>query len=94
MELTLTPDIESAITKQADQKGVTPQQLALDGLRKLFVPSHEETDEKPSTLADFLYGYIGVLRSSEFVEGGAQMSENTGNRFAQLMMKKRQQDQL
>ena len=94
MQLTLTPDIENAITKQAAQKGVTPQQLALEGLRKLFIPTAEETAEKPSSLADFLYGYIGVLRSSELVEGGAQMSENTGNKFAQLMMKKRQQDQL
>ena len=94
MELTLTPDIENAITQQANQRGMTPQQLALESLRKLFVPAPVEVKERPSTLADFLNGYIGILRSSEFVEGGAQLSENTGNRFAQLMTQKRQQDQL
>ena len=94
MELILTPDIENAITKQANQKGVTPQQLALESLRKLFIPASEEARERPSTLADFLNGYIGVIRSSEFVEGGAQISENTGDRFAHLMIQKRKQDQL
>ena len=82
MELTLTPDVENAITQQANQKGITPQQLALDSLRKLFVPASVEAKEHPSTLADFLDGYIDVLRSSEFVEGGAQLSEHTGSRFA------------
>lgn len=86
MELTLTPDIENALKEQASQKGVTPQQLALQGLRKLFVPTVEELEKQLPTLADFLNGYIGVIHSSEFVEGGAQLSENTGNQFAQLSL--------
>ena len=79
MQLTLTPDVENAITQQANQRGITPQQLALESLRELFVPASVEAKEHPSTLADFLDGYVGVLRSSEFVEGGAQLSEQTGN---------------
>ena len=94
MQLTLTPDVENAITQQANQQGITPQQLALESLRELFIPALVEEKEHSSTLADFLDGYIGVLRSGEFIEGGAQLSENTGNRFAQLMAQKRQQDQL
>ena len=93
MQLTITPEIETAITQQANQKGVSPQQLALDSLRELFVPVIRDKTEQALTLADFLSGYVGVIRSSEFVEGGAQLSTNTGNKFAALMMQKRQQDQ-
>lgn len=94
MELTLTPEIESAIKKQASQAGTTPEKIALDGLRMLFVSGVEAADESPTTLADFLDGFIGVIRSSEFVAGGAQMSEKSGKQFAELMMQKRMQDRL
>lgn len=94
MELTLTPEIESAIKKQASQTGTSPEKIALDGLRMLFVSRLEATDKLPASLADFLDGYVGVVRSSEFVAGGAQMSEKTGSQFAQLMAQKRIQDRL
>ncbi len=94
MELILTPEIERAIKKQASQKGTTPEKIALDGLRMLFVSRVEVADESPVSLADFLDGYVGVIRSSEFVAGGAQMSEETGKQFAQLMAQKRIQDRL
>lgn len=45
MTITLTPEIETAVTEQARQQGITPEQLALDGLRYLFAtpePSEEE----------------------------------------------------
>lgn len=94
MELTLTPEIESAIKIQANRAGTTPEKVALDGLRMLFVSRVEAADESPVSLADFLDGYVGVIRSSEFVAGGAQMSEETGKQFAQLMAQKRIQDRL
>lgn len=37
MIVTLTPDIEQALTEQAQQQGTTPEQLALDSLRQQFV---------------------------------------------------------
>jgi len=94
MELTLTPEIEIAINRQARQKGTTPEQIALDGLQMLFGPGDERVGEPPTSLADFLEGYVGVIRSSEFIDGGAQLSENIGERFAQLMAQKRTQDHL
>ena len=94
MELTLTPDIENAIKKQAVRRGITPERLVLERLKEIFVAIEEEPDQPPTSLADLLNGYIGVIHSSEFVDGGAQMSENTGNAFAQLMMQKRAQDRL
>jgi len=38
--------------------------------------------------ARFFAGYVGVLNSSEFVPGGAQMSQDTGRKFAEGMLKK------
>ena len=94
MELTLTSEIEAVIKEQAMQKGMTPEQLALDALRKLFVPGVKQTDTQPASLADLLTGFIGVLHSSEHVNGGARMSEETGKQFAKMMMQKRAQGRL
>jgi len=47
--------------------------------------------EEPATLADFLQGYVGVLHSSEYVPGGARMSEDSGRKFAEGLAAQRQQ---
>jgi len=94
MELTLTPEIENAINKQAIRRGVTPERLVLESLKQLFVIAETKLDEQPATLADFLDGYIGVIHSSQLIEGGARFSENSGSKFAQLMRHKRKQDHL
>ena len=53
----------------------------------------EETaqTEEPATLADFLQGYVGVLHSSEYVPGGARLSEDSGRKFAEGLTAQRQQ---
>jgi hypothetical protein len=91
MKITLPPDIESALTKQAQKKGKTPEMLALDTLRKRFVSSLKTKAlvEEQGTLADYLADHIGVLSSSEYVSGGAHMSENCGKKFAAGLIKKR-----
>ena len=45
-------------------------------------------------MLDFFEGYVGVLHSSECVPGGAQMSQDTGRKFAEGMLKKRQEGKL
>ena len=40
------------------------------------------------TLADFLSSHIGVLDSSEYVPGGARMSEASGKKFADGLLKR------
>jgi len=96
MKITLTPEIESELTQQARQKGTTPEKLALETLRERFasksVPKTPSKNQK--TLADFLAGYIGVLSSSEYVVGGARMSERCGKKFASGLLKKREQGKL
>ncbi|MCB0121915.1 MAG: hypothetical protein KDE58_06700 [Caldilineaceae bacterium] len=76
MELTLTPDVENALSTQALLQGTTPEQLALDTLREKFVvKEREETEfrketegEFQETLLDFLGEFVGVLHSGSMGE--------------------------
>ncbi len=96
MDITLTPEIAAALAEQARQQGVTPEQLALDSLRRQFVAAPQRGHETAlqGTLADFLAGSIGILHSSEHRPGGARMSEATGKAFTDHLLKKRQQEHL
>ena len=93
MIITLTPDIEQALAAEARKLGLTPEQLALDSLRARFLsPENERVPTaEPGTLADFLCGHVGVLHSSEYVPGGARLSEDSGRKFAAGLMAQRQQ---
>ena len=93
MIITLTPDIEQALTVEARKRGRTPEQLALDSLRDrfLFPDTDISLSAEQTSLADFLRGHIGVLHSSEHVPGGARLSENSGRKFASGLAAKRQE---
>ena len=58
---------------------------------KQQVVSSEVSSETQGTLADFLQGHIGVLHSSEYIPGGARMSEDSGKKFAKGLLEQRQQ---
>ncbi len=45
MTITLTPEIEAAITEQARQQGTTPERLSLDGLRSHVVTPNPTPEE-------------------------------------------------
>jgi hypothetical protein len=65
MVIRLTPDIESVLNQEAKRHGVTPEQLALDSLGKLFLPSESsEASEGGKSLYDFLAGHVGVVDGS------------------------------
>ena len=93
MVINLPPDIEQALTRQAHEQGATPELLALESLRREFVaPAAVETaNDPPGTLADSLGSFIGVLQSGEYVPGGARVSENTGEKFTEVLIEKRRQ---
>jgi hypothetical protein len=93
MEITLPPEIEAALTERAQEQGTTPELLAADALRERFAPAVAEPACEGS-LADYLRDYIGVFDSSEYVPGGARMSEDTGKKFAALMVEKRRRGHL
>lgn len=96
MEIMLTPEIEQALAEQAQQQGTTPEHLALESLRRQFVvPSQRRrTPTAQGSLADFLADSPGILHSSEYISGGAQMSETKNNAFTEGLIKKRQQGHL
>ncbi len=87
----LPSDIEGVLTAEAERRGTTPELLALDSLRKLFM-FPVNLDKPPgdaTTLFDFLDGYIGT------VEGSTEaFSENCGQRFAEGMAEKQQRGHL
>lgn len=96
MTITLTPDIEVRLTEEARKTGTTPQELALQCLRTRFVGP--EGDKSPTqeegSLADFLADHVGVLASNEQVPGGAQLSQDSGKKFATGMVEKRRRGRL
>jgi hypothetical protein len=68
--------------------GTTPEIVALDTLNREFIPAAQPAPTG-GTLADFLGDFIGCLDSGEIVPGGANMSENIGETFAEGMAEKR-----
>jgi hypothetical protein len=101
MTIELLPEIEIALATQANQCGLTPEQLAnellLDKLREVNgdgrAPTNgddggnEELAEE--TLADFLEGYIGI------VDGSSEpLSQNCGERFTEYVVQKHREGKL
>jgi len=94
MQITLTADIENDLTHYAKHQGIRPEMLALNVLREWFAAHSidESSTDEDGSLADYLADHIGVISSSEYVPGGAQMSKDCGKKFAEGMLKKRQND--
>jgi hypothetical protein len=102
MTVSLTPEIAEALEAQARQRGTTPERLAqeilAEGLREMAASDRElsepETKAKARSLADLFAGRIGVIRSSEYVPGGAHLSQDSGRKFAAGLLEKRRRGKL
>ena len=97
--ITLPPELEKAVTERAKRQGTTPELWTLERLHQVLhlEGTLEHTPElaaEGGSMLDFFAGYVGVLHSSEFVPGGAQMSQDTGRKFAEGMLTKRQKGTL
>ena len=97
--ITLPPELERVVTERAKRQGITPELWTLDKLSQslqaeLAVKPAPEPASEGGSMLDFFAGYVGVLHSNEFVPGGAQMSQDTGRKFAEGMLKKRQEGKL
>ena len=88
--ITLPPDIEGPLAEEAQRRGTTPELLAVDCLRKQFIPA-TATDKgaERETLFDFLSGYIGVVNGTM-----EALSENCGRRFAEGLAEKQRRGRL
>lgn len=97
--ITLPLELERVVTERAKLQGTTPELWTLNMISQslqteiAIEPAPEPTTAGGSML-DYFAGYVGVLHSGEFVPGGAQMSQNTGRKFAEGMLKKRQAGKL
>jgi hypothetical protein len=82
--ITLPPDIETPLVRQARALGTTPEELALGTLRTLFrgQTALREPAEGDS-LFDFLSGYAGVVNGTS-----EALSEDCGERFAEGLLEK------
>ncbi len=92
--ITLTPELEQVVTERAQKQGTTPELLTLDKLNEQFLPATPSASSDEGTLADYLGEFIGCLDSGELVPGGARMSENIGDEFAEGMAQKRREGRL
>ena len=96
MNITLTPDIEQVLRRAARKQGATVESIVLKTLRECFFPKESGKQERPemNSLADMLKGDIGTIDSGEMVQGGARMSENSGKRFADILVEKQRQGKI
>jgi hypothetical protein len=93
--ITLPSELESAVNKEAAEKGTTAELLTLGALQERFLtPSTAVEVPKGETLADALADYIGSIDTSNKYPNGSTLSENTGRQFGELMAKKRAQGKL
>lgn len=90
MVIRLTSDIETALAREAQRQGTTPEQLALTLLGNLVLsPATADTSLKEASLFDFFAGYIGTIEGT-----GEALSEHCGQRFAEGLVAKHTQRRL
>lgn len=87
--ITLPDDLARRLADVAKLRGTTAEQVALEGLRQAFPVVAPETIEPPGgSLYDFLKDHIGVI------DGPCEaFSEDTGRRFADVLVEDRQRSQ-
>jgi len=87
---TLPPEIERPLAEEAQRQGTTTELLTPDKLRALVAPDDADGAIKNSnvgeTLYDFLQGHVGTIDGSS-----EALSEDCGERFAEDLVKKRQE---
>lgn len=95
VKITLTSELEKAVTEEATRKGTTAELLTLDVLQQRFLsqPSTKHL-ANGGTLADALGDYIGAVDTRGKHPDGSSLSEKTGQRFGQLMAEKHKRGDL
>ena len=82
--ITLPPEIERQLVREARRRGTTPELLALDSLRRLFIPDDSCGDRfTAETLSDFLVDDIGTVNGTS-----EPLSEDCGRRYLSGLIEK------
>jgi hypothetical protein len=91
----LTPELKQKLNEEAHRQGTTPESLVRLAVEQLLAPRHEaHAKPAPGSLAELLEGYAGVFDSREWVPGGARLSENTGEKFTDILVEKHAQGRI
>lgn len=95
MIIDFTPEQEQALDEAARRQGTTPESLVVIAVERLLAPGEKEASKPtPGSLAEFLEGYAGVFDSRDWIPGGARLSENTSEKFTDILVEKRAQGHL
>lgn len=94
LTITLPPELEEAVTKRASECGITPERLAVDDLRRVYLGTRADTESEGQTLLDYWADYIGAVDSRENGREASNLSEDTGRKFTELMVEKHRQGKL
>ncbi len=72
MTLVLSPELEQAITEQAQRQGTTLELIVVDSLHKLYLPPNSPVVKEGETLAEYWAEYIGTVDSRETTDADWQ----------------------
>lgn len=91
MTITLTPELEAALAREAERLGLTPEELAQETLRARldFANPANNAQNSGRTLADLFAGRIGLIHGT-----AEALSENTGEKFTEHLVKKHREGHL
>ena len=84
--IVLPPDLEADLTQQATREGKTLETVVIDGLRQIIAT---QPKLPPKNLLEFLGDFVGCLEGN-----GEANSENTGERFTEYLVQKKQAGKL
>jgi len=87
--ITLPADLETRLAEVAKLRGTTTEQVAVDGLRRMY-PEETVSSHKPpvGTLFDFLKPHLGVIDGPN-----EACSQDTGRQFADGLLEEWQRSQ-
>jgi hypothetical protein len=89
--ITLPPDLEDRLAEEAQRRGTTAELLAVDTLRKAFVPTEAANGEQPAAknLTEYLGSYVGAIHGP-----GEPISRDKGRLFTDYLVEKKKQGRL
>jgi hypothetical protein len=75
------------LVEAARRHGTTPEQLAVESLRQLFIPPTRAEGDQAKSLYDFLAPHIGTISGST-----EALSEDCGRKFADGLAERGRQE--
>ena len=93
MAIVLSPELERAVTDRALQQGTTPELLIRSLLNENYLNEPPvPTNEEGKSSAEMFAEYIGSIDSSDVFPEGSDLSQDTGRKFKELMLRKYRPD--